>query len=63
MFIYIGGCNGYSYTMNYATASEVEEKKDAKDAYESVHTRGVSVYVDPKALFSIVGTEMDFEVS
>jgi len=49
--------------MNYATASEVEEKKDAKDAYESVHTRGVSVYVDPKALFSIVGTEMDFEVS
>ncbi len=48
------GCNGYSYIMNYALKDE-DHKKD-----EEVKFEGVSVFVDPKAVFFIVGTEMDF---
>eukprot|EP01031_Cornospumella_fuschlensis_P026220 gene26220-31675_t len=50
------GCNGYSYMMNYAKKDEVVKTKD-----ELVTAHGVNVYVDPKAIFFIVGTEMDFK--
>ena len=50
------GCNGYSYTMNYATEDEAKSTKD-----EVVNSHGVKVLVDPKAIFFIVGTTMDFE--
>jgi iron-sulfur cluster assembly accessory protein len=49
------GCNGYSYTMNYSTEEEAKKNKD-----ETVSTHGIRVFVDPKAVFFIVGTEMDF---
>lgn len=49
------GCNGYSYTMNYADKEYVETTKD-----EKVLAHGVLVLVDPKAVFFVVGTEMDF---
>jgi iron-sulfur cluster assembly accessory protein len=49
------GCNGYSYTMNYSTDEEARKNKD-----ETVSAHGVKVFVDPKAVFFIVGTEMDF---
>lgn len=49
------GCNGYSYTMNYATEEELRTTKD-----EVVSAHGVKVLVDPKAVFFIVGTTMDF---
>jgi iron-sulfur cluster assembly 1 len=47
------GCNGYSYTMNYA------DEKPPKD--EEVADKGVRVFVDPLATFYIVGTTMDWE--
>lgn len=49
------GCNGYSYTMNYADKEYLETSKD-----EKVQSHGVQVLVDPKAVFFLVGTEMDF---
>jgi iron-sulfur cluster assembly accessory protein len=49
------GCNGYSYTMNYADRTYMEETKD-----EKVVAHGVSVFVDPKAVFFLVGTQMDY---
>ena len=49
------GCNGYSYVMNYATKEQVVSKKD-----EIVEAHGITVLVDPKAVFFIVGTTMDY---
>ena len=53
----VGGCNGYSYTMNYATQSDVESKK-----FDIVDSHNIKVLVDPMAIFYILGTEMDYEV-
>lgn len=47
------GCNGYSYTLNYV------DKKPPKD--EEVAEKGVTIFVDPLAVFFIVGTTMDWE--
>ena len=47
-----GGCAGMSYTMEYAEA--------AKPGEDVVEDRGVRVFVDPKALLFLLGTEMDF---
>ncbi len=49
------GCNGYSYIMNYANKADVAEGKD-----EIVENHGVTVLVDPKAIFFVVGTTMDY---
>lgn len=49
------GCNGYSYTMNYADQEYLSKTKD-----EVVSNFGVKVLVDPKAVFFLVGTEMDY---
>jgi iron-sulfur cluster assembly accessory protein len=57
------GCNGYSYTINYVVAGEDQNKQDttsSKERDEVVACHGVQVFVDPKAVFFIVGTEMDF---
>ncbi|WP_375464650.1 HesB/IscA family protein [uncultured Methylobacterium sp.] len=48
-----GGCAGMSYTMEYA-----EDRRAGEDAIED---RGVTVFVDPKALLFLLGTEMDFQ--
>ncbi|NEU13634.1 Fe-S cluster assembly scaffold SufA [Methylobacterium sp. BTF04] len=47
-----GGCAGMSYTMEYA-----EDRKPGEDMVED---RGVRVFVDPKALLFLLGTQMDF---
>ena len=44
--------------MNYATQQDVETK-----TFEIVKEGGIVVLVDPKAIFYIVGTVMDYEVS
>mmetsp|Transcript_12813 Transcript_12813/g.13847 ORF Transcript_12813/g.13847 Transcript_12813/m.13847 type:complete len:148 (-) Transcript_12813:974-1417(-) len=49
------GCNGYSYTMNYSSEEDAKKNKD-----EIVASHGIKVFVDPKAIFFIVGTEMDY---
>lgn len=50
-----GGCAGMSYTMEYA-----EDRRPGEDMVED---RGVKVFVDPKALLFLLGTQMDFQTS
>jgi iron-sulfur cluster assembly protein len=47
-----GGCAGMSYTMEYADA--------AKPFEEVMEDRGVKVFIDPKAILFLIGTELDF---
>jgi len=48
-----GGCAGMSYTMDYAEAAEPLD--------EIVEDKGVRIFVDPKAVMFLLGTEMDFK--
>lgn len=46
------GCSGLSYSLEYA---------DAKNPYdEEMQINDVTVFIDPKAILYILGTEMDF---
>ncbi|MBU6297757.1 MAG: iron-sulfur cluster assembly accessory protein [Alphaproteobacteria bacterium] len=47
-----GGCAGMSYTMDYAERAEPLE--------EVVEDKGVKIFIDPKAVLFLIGTEMDF---
>ena len=47
-----GGCAGMSYTMDYA--------ESANPLDEIVEDKGVKIFIDPKAILFLVGTEMDF---
>jgi len=47
-----GGCAGMSYTLDYAEA--------AAPLDEVVEDRGVRIFIEPKAILFLLGTEMDF---
>jgi len=50
-----GGCAGMAYTMDYA--------EEANPGDEIVEDKGVRVFIDPKAVLFLLGTEMDFQVT
>ena len=50
-----GGCAGMSYTMEYAEAAAPHD--------EIVEDKGVKIFVDPKAILFLLGTEMDFQTT
>jgi iron-sulfur cluster assembly protein len=47
-----GGCAGMSYTMDYADA--------ANPLDEVIEDKGVKIFIEPKAILFLIGTEMDF---
>src|SRR5258708_35637678 len=47
-----GGCAGMAYTMDYA--------EDVKPLDEVVEDKGVKIFIEPKAILFLIGTEMDF---
>ena len=50
-----GGCAGMSYTLEYA--------EGAKPGEDVVEDKGVKVFVDPKAVLFLLGTEMDYQTT
>ena len=48
-----GGCAGMSYVMEYA--------KEIKPNDEVIEEKGVKVFIDPKAIIYLLGTEMDYK--
>jgi iron-sulfur cluster assembly protein len=49
-----GGCAGMSYTMEYAEAAAPFD--------EIVEEKGVRLFIDPRAVLYLLGTEMDYQV-
>ena len=49
-----GGCAGMEYTMEWA---ERQERLD-----EVVEDKGIRIFIDPKAVLFLLGTEMDYRV-
>ena len=49
-----GGCAGMTYDMNY-----VEQLVDGD---EKIDVEGVNVFIDPKAIMYLLGTEMDYKI-
>ncbi len=47
------GCSGMSYTIEYA------DEKEEFD--EMVEDKGVTIFIDPKAMMFVLGTIMDFK--
>jgi iron-sulfur cluster assembly protein len=50
-----GGCAGQEYLLEYAEA--------ANPLDEMVEDKGVTIFVEPKAVLFLIGTEIDYEVS
>ena len=50
------GCNGLSYTLNYVYDGDASMAKDI-----TMHAHGIDLWIEPMALFNVVGTTMDWE--
>src|SRR3954466_1359451 len=50
-----GGCAGQEYVLDYAQAPEPLD--------EVVEDKGVTIYVEPKSVLFLIGSEIDFETS
>jgi iron-sulfur cluster assembly protein len=50
-----GGCAGQEYVMEYAEAAATLD--------EVVEDKGVRIFVDPKAVLFLIGTEIDYETT
>jgi iron-sulfur cluster assembly protein len=48
-----GGCAGMEYTMEYADNSQPGE--------EIIEDKGVKLFIEPKAVLFLLGTEMDYK--
>lgn len=55
IFITTKGCSGLSYSMEY-----VSKKVDCD---EEINQDNVRIFIDPKAIMFIIGTEMDYRYS
>ena len=49
-----GGCAGQEYVLNYAEGPEPLD--------EVVEDRGVTIYVEPKSILFLIGSEIDYEI-
>lgn len=47
-----GGCSGLSYTFEYAD--------EQKNTDEAVQDKGVTIFIEPKAVMYLLGTTLDF---
>ena len=47
------GCTGNAYTLEYVDEAHPYDEK--------VQDKGVTIYIDPKAVLFVIGTEMDFQ--
>ena len=48
-----GGCAGMEYVMEYAKEKNLNE--------ELIEDKGVKVFIDPKAVMYLLGTQMDYK--
>ncbi len=47
------GCSGYAYKLEYAKKNNIQN-------LEIVESKGVTVYIEPKATMFLIGSEMDY---
>ena len=47
------GCSGYAYKLDYA-------KKENSSDLEFVESKGVKIFIEPKATMFLIGSEMDY---
>ena len=50
-----GGCAGQEYVLNYAEAADPLD--------EAVEDKGVTIFIEPKSVLFLIGSEIDYEVS
>jgi iron-sulfur cluster assembly protein len=49
-----GGCAGQEYVLNYAEGPEPMD--------ETVEDKGVTIFVEPKSILFLIGSEIDYEI-
>ena len=47
------GCNGLSFTLSYVSTTPPKDDTVSQD--------GVKLFIDPKALMSVIGSQMDYQ--